>query len=70
MNILRKEVGFRYISYEIKDNNNEYTAIKAFDGLSGNISRQENIVVRDFNGNIVKDKNLLEKINTLIEEHE
>lgn len=65
MKILNKQDNIDYSSYTIEDNNNIYSVIKpcagtwvAFAGVK--------LSVRDSEGNIVRDKNIIENINNLI----
>lgn len=64
MNIIKKETGFRYISYEIEDGDKKYIAIKSF-GLPAS----EEITIRDENNNLIEDKIIIDKINKAILEY-
>jgi hypothetical protein len=66
MNIINKEVGFRYSSYQIEDGNKKYSVIKAFGSYP---SLEQPIIVKDQEDNLVLDENLIEKINKAISEH-
>ena len=65
MKILNQQDNTDYSSYTIEDNNNIYSVIKpcagtwvAFAGVK--------LSVRDSQGHLVKDKNIIENINNLI----
>ena len=66
MNIINKEIGFRYTSYQIEDGNKKYSVIKAFGGYP---SSEQAIRVEDQEGNLVLDENIIEKINKVISEY-
>jgi hypothetical protein len=66
MKIIKKETGFRYISYEIEDGNKKYSVIKAFGNYP---SLVQAIRVEDQEDNLVLDENIIEKINKVILEY-
>ena len=65
MNIINKEIGFRYASYQIEDGHKKYSVIKAF----GYPSSEQSIRVEDQEGTLVLDENIIEKINKAILEY-
>lgn len=66
MKIFKKEIGFRYISYEIEDGDKKYSVIKAFGNYP---SSEQAIRIEDQEGNLVLDENIIEKINKVILEY-
>jgi hypothetical protein len=68
MNIINKEIKFAYISYQIEDLNKKYSVIKpsSFRGYS---SSGQVMTVKDQEGNLVLDENIIEKINKVISEY-
>jgi hypothetical protein len=66
MKIIKKETSFRYISYEIEDENKKYSVIKAFGNYP---SLEQPITIKDQEDNLVLDENLIEKINKVILEY-
>ena len=68
MNIIKKEVKFAYISYQIEDINQKYSVIKP-SNFHGYPSSGQPMVVTDQEGNLVLDKNIIEKINKVISEY-
>ena len=68
MNIVKKEVNFTYISYQIEDINQKYSVIKP-SNFRGYPSSGQPITVKDQEGNLVLDENVIEKINKVISEY-
>lgn len=68
MKIIKKEVLFTYISYEIEDANIKYSVIKP-SNFRGYPSSGQPITVKDQEGNLVLDKYIIEKINKVILEY-
>jgi hypothetical protein len=66
MKIIKKETGFRYISYEIEDGNKKYSVIKVFGNYP---SLEQPITIKDQEYNLVLDENIIEKINKVILEY-
>jgi hypothetical protein len=62
MKVTHTETGFKYVYFEIKDDDNSYQVVKAFDPLSS-------MSIEDQNGIEVTDIELINKINQAIEEY-
>lgn len=68
MNIIKKEVKFTCISYQIEDVNQKYSVIKP-SNFRGYSSSGQAMTVIDQEGNLVLDENIIEKINKVILEY-
>jgi hypothetical protein len=68
LNIINREAQFTYISYQIEDINQKYSVIKP-SNFRGYPSSGQPITVKDQEGNLVLDKNIIEKINKVISEY-
>jgi hypothetical protein len=62
MKITHSETGFKYVYFEIENNDNSYQVVKAFDPLSS-------ISIQDQNDIEVTDIELINKINQTIDEY-
>jgi hypothetical protein len=68
MNIIKKEVKFTYISYQIEDVNQKYSVIKP-STFHGYPSSGQPMVVTDQEGNLISDESIIEKINKAISDY-
>jgi len=62
MKVTRSETKFRFVYFEIKDDDNSYQVIKAFDPFS-------TMSIEDQNGIEVTDVELINRINQAIKEY-
>jgi|LakMenEpi03Aug12_release.lakeMendotaPanAssembly.Ray.scaffolds.fasta_scaffold20450_4 hypothetical protein len=62
MKVTHSETGFRYVYFEIENNDNSYQVVKAFDPFSS-------MSIEDQNGIEVTDIELINKINQIIENY-
>jgi hypothetical protein len=68
VNIINKEIKFAYISYQIEDLNKKYSVIKP-SSFHGYPSSGQLMTVKDQDGNLILNENLIEKINKVILEY-
>jgi hypothetical protein len=62
MKVTHSETGFKYVYFEIKDDDNIYRVVKAFDPLSS-------MSIEDQNGIEIADQNIINQINKTIDEY-
>ncbi len=62
MKVTHSETGFKYVYFEIKDDDNLYQVVKAFDPFSS-------MSIEDQNGIEVTDIELISKINHTIDSY-